>query len=816
VQRSLKAAVFLCLFATQAVAQVRVDVRLEKNGYLAGEPIAVLVDIQNIGDEVFAYSVGGDIRLTVVGAQRRQRPDIFGCFSEMAEGMGWVFVDHPPLLPPGQRTSFRYLLREYDLGPGQYELRVGGKAPVRWKYYPSFAPNVPPPPPKHKETDPVPGEQVERTLALIISPATREELERAMAPLVVDADATDPLVRYTARAAIAESAPPFLEPLIARFAAEDAPSAIDALGRLATPESRSHLRSLFGTVGAPKRSLVVETLARIGHEDDAEFFARVLRDATADEASRRYAALGLGHIGGDQAVGYLEAALPVALPEIRGSIATALGNARSAAAVPVLIGMYGNDAVGSGVCGSLHTLTHRSWCDGSGGDPAAIRRKWLRWWNENQRAATIYGSDRCVGERPTVVYAATSGPAETPNPNRNPTVKSVSPGSASANTVVTLAGYGLGLEDSRSTTVVFVQGGVEHVARIRGSRRVITRDPDGGAQMVDVFVPGTMTIGRCQIVVEVNGRRSAPVDMDVAPEAPPVLTGVSPARPHPAQMVSLSTSAPAHFGDEVEMIDARGKLWRIPAAVSRATVSFALPDDVAEGEATVRVGSRQNGTDRLSAPLKLVVTSGPLPLNPLAVSSMKAVAPGQWTDLAVDADIEFEIRRADRIELEFSQGSTAIVAQTTGPDSVHVQVPPLLSPGPVRVRTRTWIEQTASEWSAPVRFLPSNQAVGPHVDIIQTGPSRRVTWSAGGVADVATAKTGDTLWLRGLFPVARAADLQVQLRDSNKALDLAATDVQGGIEVQVPTQTAPGDWQLVIGTRDGLTPPEAVTTIRIM
>jgi hypothetical protein len=243
-------------------------------------------------------------------------------------------------------------------------------------------------------------------------------------------------------------------------------------------------------------------------------------------------------------------------------------------------------------------------------------------------------------------------------------------------------------------------------------------------------------------------------------------------------------------------------------------VYFMLPDDVADGEATVRVGDARSGA-LLSAPLKFTVTSGPLPLNLSALSSMYRVAPGQWTDLAVDADIEFEIGRADRIEVEFSQGDVAVVVQPTGPRSTHIHVPSRLSPGAVRVRTRTWIEQTVSDWSADVRFQLLDRPAAPHVELIHAGPSRRLTWSAGGrVSEFATAKPGDVLWLRGHFPVARAADLTVQLRGVARVLDLAAADFEDGVQVEIPTQIVPGDWQLVIGSRDGAR-PRIVTTVRI-
>jgi hypothetical protein len=401
-QRIVLCGLLLLLAASSAVGQVHVDLRLEKARYLAGEPIVVVVDVRNVGDEAVGYSsCDGDVQLAVSGAERRVPPNIFGCFSGMGSGRGTCSVDHPPLLPPGQTTTFRYLLKEYDLMPGQYELTASGKAGVRWKYYTVDTPTVPPQPsPKHKETDPVPGAQFDRTLSLNIMPSTEDELKAALAPLVSDAEATDPVQRDHARAAIVESAPLFLDSLIARFAAEDQVnrSAIEALGRIATTSSHAHLKTLFTSRADSERSAAVLALARVGHPDDSDWFATVLQDATVDQISRRYAALALGHIAGDQAVQYLERALPGATSEVRPSIATALGNTRSRAAVPVLIEMFGNDPDRNAVCGALSTLTHQAWCDGTADDPAATRRQWLRSWNENGPNASIFGPDKCPAE----------------------------------------------------------------------------------------------------------------------------------------------------------------------------------------------------------------------------------------------------------------------------------------------------------------------------------------------------------------------------------------------------------------------------------
>ena len=145
-----------------------------------------------------------------------------------------------------------------------------------------------------------------------------------------------------------------------------------------------------------------------------------------------------------------------------------------------------------------------------------------------------------------------------------------------------------------------------------------------------------------------------------------------------------------------------------------------LPDEVADGEATVRVGRSEAGVDRLSPPVTFAITSDPLPLDTLAVPLMTPVAPGQWTDLVKDHVTDFEVRRADRIEIEFRQGDVALIGRALGPDSVHVQVPGRLAPGLVTVRTRTWIEQVASEWSIP-DLLPGARTPGAAIGHGDTG-----------------------------------------------------------------------------------------------
>lgn len=128
---------------------------------------------------------------------------------------------------------------------------------------------------------------------------------------------------------------------------------------------------------------------------DPELLAQALRDRSTDEQTRQQAALDLGCIGGDRAVRHLEAALRDAGADTRPAIAIALGHTRSRLAVPVLIGMFGDDPARDEVCDALVTLTHRTWCDGGDDDDGSLRRAWRRWWSQMKSRVEIHGPDTC-------------------------------------------------------------------------------------------------------------------------------------------------------------------------------------------------------------------------------------------------------------------------------------------------------------------------------------------------------------------------------------------------------------------------------------
>lgn len=403
---SVRALLLLFVVTAKLSCQVSVEVKTSKPDYLAGEAVFVVLEVRNVGTEPVAYwRCEAGVDLLVKGAKKKQVPNLWGCFAGEGGGVGCGTTSHPPFLEPGKTVTFQYLLKDYRLGPGRYELRAKGTAGVRWKQ-PQVIPSgaSPPSPPQHKEGDAVEGAEFEVSLPLKISSGSLDDLQQAYAPLVTQADghATDIFAMEQAREAIVEMAPEFLESTIAGFASPPRPTALAVKGleNIATPESRADLLKIYDSNPDPGlRARIVEALAKIGAPDDLQFLAGLLpaSGAYADRSRGQWAALGLGHIGGDSVVAALASGFSGSDEEVRHAIVLALGNTESSSAVDSLIGMYsdGDDLVRNDVCSALSELTHRLWCDGSGSSVTTQQARWRKWWSSHKENAVIYGKDDC-------------------------------------------------------------------------------------------------------------------------------------------------------------------------------------------------------------------------------------------------------------------------------------------------------------------------------------------------------------------------------------------------------------------------------------
>lgn len=428
----LAVVVFALLPVDPAAAQVRTDTRLEKDRYIVGEPIFVIVEVESIGAQPVAYDGSGNlstpkrVELSVAGVARR-RPitdAIASCLWQLLplSGGGWA-VDHPPVLDPGSRRAFKYALAGYDLEPGRYRLTAAGRVNLEWRE--SYAPIDPstlpagvPVPALKRFGDVVEGAAVNETFDLLVEAGSDGELRAAFGPIIADAGGPDPLKRIHARRTIMQLAPLFLEESIAQWTREAAAlgdglawTGAEALARLGTASSRAILQQLVTTTPDDQlRLAVVRMLAAVASLDDLAFFGGLLKESPVTEPFRQAAALGLGRIGNDEAVGMLEKALQTAEPRLARSILTALGISRSRRALGVLIDhryratddqlrvRIRSYSEGSDLCDALLMLTHLRFCRDGEADRTLLHQRLQRWASTSAASAVLYGNDVCVEE----------------------------------------------------------------------------------------------------------------------------------------------------------------------------------------------------------------------------------------------------------------------------------------------------------------------------------------------------------------------------------------------------------------------------------
>jgi len=78
------------------------------------------------------------------------------------------------------------------------------------------------------------------------------------------------------------------------------------------------------------------------------------------------------------------------ISHVRGADNSSMGHRHLRTLDPQLHGDSDGEVQNS-VCGSLLSLTHMSWCDGSG-DGSRLQSEWRRWWGKDPLITRIYGN----------------------------------------------------------------------------------------------------------------------------------------------------------------------------------------------------------------------------------------------------------------------------------------------------------------------------------------------------------------------------------------------------------------------------------------
>ncbi len=373
----------------------------------------------------------------------------------------------------------------------------------------------------------------------------------------------------------------------------------------------------------------------------------------------------------------------------------------------------------------------------------------------------------------------------------------VIPEQATPGTEIEIEGYRLGWPQSKDMQVVFWQNAIPYTTYATGGGWQ-AKDLDNGLQQMKVVVPQGINSGYCSLVVEANGFSSTPIPLEINLSiSPPTITETSSRWVAPGEVVWI-TGTGFGISDEIELIDSNGQFHYINAGSTSSGIktAFPLPMEISEGEALVRIIEHRSGNNQPSNPITITVSRGPVPLELLA-NWLPSLAPGQWLDL-VTANFK-PLEKADKAEILFNQGSQPFVVEIQGNTYPRIYIPNQLLPGNVKISTRTWLKNKVSVWSDPIDYTLLAEPVAPNVismeivgwdEPIYLGPNTPKTFNL---------HSGDTLVLRGNFPVANTNRLRLILKSDNRSFTLIPTFLDpGSIKVKLPANLPTGNWALTI------------------
>jgi hypothetical protein len=221
----------------------------------------------------------------------------------------------------------------------------------------------------------------------------------------------------------------------------------------------------------------------------------------------------------------------------------------------------------------------------------------------------------------SIVFSVLALSQENPRPPDSPNIIRITPAAAAPQTGIKLEGYRLGANLEKGVRVLFVQGTAEYgvatrVGSYEGSYE--TANLKQGLQELGVRVPEELQPGPSQVIVEVEGRRSAPFTIQInVPATAPVLTDLRPHFPRTGEIISIEGTGLSE-SDEFELTDALGQAHHFDQSLGTSNVNglaFTVPKDLPAGEATLRVIEHRSGTNQVSNSMSFEIVNGPTTLD---------------------------------------------------------------------------------------------------------------------------------------------------------------------------------------------------------
>ena len=368
------------------------EIRPEKQVYLVGQPVFVVLDIANKESKPIWISESCAWLDTQFEASTAPKPlpevTLFGCGGGTAGSCGGSSAE----VFPGTHYQKRYLLSgPFRLdSPGIYPIRASHKVDI---YAGGSSFQV------------IASQDLVSEFQLKLVEPTDEELLSAYEPVLRDLKSQDGYKRSLALAAMVQHPPRVLEDVILSLAdhPQTAANSISGLERLATPRAKARLAQLSGADNPEAiRQMAISALAALG---DSEYCSSMLNIAQESSQYSRFIALrSSGYVCGEKALPLLRSLLSAADKTLRFEIAYALGNSHSREAVPILIPLLldTDSSVRSAAAVSLASLTHRSSGNGVDDEEAAGRtyNDWVEWWTSKGVSAEVYSIDNCTESLP--------------------------------------------------------------------------------------------------------------------------------------------------------------------------------------------------------------------------------------------------------------------------------------------------------------------------------------------------------------------------------------------------------------------------------
>jgi len=397
--------------------------------------------------------------------------------------------------------------------------------------------------------------------------------------------------------------------------------------------------------------------------------------------------------------------------------------------------------------------------------------------------------------------------------NDVPVVRAVEPVSVCQGCAVQVVGSRFVDKDMDGTRLLLLRDQQTITATVGSFSRSLEDVPAGGSETLTFELPPSAIAGAWQLIVERDGRRSAPVTFHIVDWAPPTLHTLSPEEAAPGQSVTLTgDNFPAQL--IVDLLDQSGRrMSHFDAAAGPQETAIPLPEGTPEGNMLVRIGVRKDGVEWHSQSLPLKVTA--VPRVSIDVSMMAPVAPGQWTMLVMDSNSQ-QIA-SERVEVEFRQGQHVMISSPNRDQDGRIRVPPSLAPGLVNLRARVWRAGRSSPWSDTVAFdllaFPADAVI--HAIAVVRDGNPFAFWSRIDASDPVEVRPGDRLLVGGEFPFASPRLTLSGSSSPNESIRLQSITARGdAVEVEVPPLVA-GEWILRVQSEDVTKAGDASVVIRV-